>query len=70
MKRPSHGRKTHRPRPTPDQLLQHIQAFADQHHHEWQLELTDQAPNWTYLLGLHLRLVELEQLTPATGELL
>ena len=53
-----------------DQFCNYANAMADLHHSEWQKELVHAAPNWIYLLGLHLRLIELERLEESAGELL
>ena len=56
--------------PTTDLLRQHIEAMAEEHREAWHCELMSAAPYWTYLLGLHLRLVELENLEAGVEELL
>jgi hypothetical protein len=56
--------------PTLDQLQQYIQCMADEHQQTWRAELMSSAPYWVYLLGLHLRLVELDHLENAVEELL
>lgn len=61
------------PQPMPatlDQMELYVQRLYDHHQQEWQTEILDPAPEWVYLLGVHLRLVELEQLEPAVQELL
>ena len=55
---------------TCDELLNFARLMADQYQEEWHRELLEDKPEWTYLMGLHLRLVELEQLEPAVKELL
>jgi hypothetical protein len=62
--------RTRKTEPTPDLIRRYIQCSADEHHLSWQAELTGSAPHWTYMLGLHLRLIELEHLEAAAGELL
>jgi hypothetical protein len=62
--------RTRKTEPTPDQIRQYIRCSVDEHHLSWQAELTSSEPHWAYLLGLHLRLVELEHLETAAGELL
>jgi hypothetical protein len=66
-RKPACTRKTE---PTPDQIRRYIECSTDEHHLSWQAELTSSEPHWVYLLGLHLRLVELEHLETAAGELL
>jgi hypothetical protein len=56
--------------PTPDQIRQHIQCMADEHQFAWQAELMTSSPHWVYLLGLHLRMVELDHLEDAVEQLL
>jgi hypothetical protein len=56
--------------PTPAQIRRYIECSADEHYFSWQAELISSEPKWVYLLGLHLRLVELEHLETAAGELL
>ena len=56
--------------PTTDLLRQYMQSLAEEHQEAWRSELMSAAPYWTYLLGLHLRLVELENLEAAVQELL
>jgi hypothetical protein len=59
-----------KPCPTPDEFQAYLEKFYDLHQKEWHSELLEPAPEWIYLLGLHLRLVELEQLELAVPELL
>jgi hypothetical protein len=47
-----------------------MECMADEHQLAWHTELLSSAPHWVYLLGLHLRMCELEHLEPAAGELL
>lgn len=63
-------KKTFAPPPTPEQLQQFVERMADEHQIAWQSELLGNAPYWEYLLGLHLRLVELEHMGTAVEELL
>ena len=73
MKRPRRGKTAHthpsNP-PTPDQIRRYVQCAADEHHLSWQAELTSDQPHWVYLLGLHLRLVELDRMEEGVEELL
>ena len=55
---------------TPDELEAYIQRFTDEHYAEWHKAVLDAAPQWTFLLALHLRLVELERMKSAVQELL
>jgi hypothetical protein len=59
-----------KPQPTPDQIHHYIQLMSDQHQGEWQCELQSSAPHWEYLLGLHLRMIELNHPETASAELL
>jgi hypothetical protein len=56
--------------PTSDQISQYMHALAEEHQAAWHAELTSPAPHWVYLIGLHLRLVELEHVEEAAQELL
>ncbi len=48
-----------------------IREAHEQHVVEWHVELLGvMTPDWTYLLGLHLRLVELEALLRGVDDLL
>ena len=55
---------------TPGQILAHVDFLIDEHLGAWQSEVFSDAPRWPVLLGLHLRLVELEHLESGAGELL
>jgi hypothetical protein len=71
MKRASRRRSVpNKPTPSADQIRQYVQLMSDQHQKAWQHELHSKAPHWTYLLGLHLRMVELDHLEAAAAELL
>ena len=59
-----------KPEPTCDHIQQYMQALAEEHQAAWHAELTSAAPHWVYLIGLHLRLVELEHVEEAAQELL
>lgn len=59
-----------KPKPSPDELRQYMQALSEEHQQAWQEELLEAAPYWTYLLALHLRIVELDHLEEAVQELL
>ena len=66
-------RKRSAPRPaepTPDQIRCYMQRMVEEHQQAWQQELTSAAPYWIYLIGLHLRMVELDHLEEAVQELL
>jgi hypothetical protein len=56
--------------PTPDQLRQHMRLMSDEHQQAWHEELMEKAPYWVYLIGLHLRLIELEHMETAVQEFL
>lgn len=73
MKRPRRGKSAHTNKtnpPSPDQIRRYVQCMADEHYLSWQVELTSAQPHWVYLLGLHLRLVELERMEEGVEELL
>jgi hypothetical protein len=70
MKRCTKRLASRKPEPTPDQVRQYMQALAEEHYQAWHAELTTSAPHWVYLIGLHLRLVELEHLEEAAAEFL
>jgi hypothetical protein len=53
-----------------DQVELYTERLVDHHQQEFHDELLEPAPEWIYLLGVHLRLVELEHLAPAVQELL
>ena len=55
--------------PTADQLQNFIDAMRVEHEFHFTRELHSAAPNWEYLLALHLRMTELEHLVPAVGDL-
>ncbi len=65
-----HKPASRQPEPTADQIRQYMQAMADQHQEAWHKELTSSAPEWIYLLALHLRMAELEHLDEAAVEFL
>ena len=56
--------------PARDEVQAYLEKFYDDHQKEWQAEIMESQPKWPYLLGLHLRLVELENLETAVKELL
>jgi len=62
--------RTRKNDPSPDQIRHYMECMADEHQLAWHTELLSSAPHWVYLLGLHLRMCELEHLEPAAGELL
>ena len=47
-----------------------MRLMADEHQQAWHEELMDHAPYWIYLIGLHLRMVELEHMETAVQEFL
>ena len=72
MKRPRHRTQRMQP-PQPvsvDTLRSYMKAVSDNHNEEWSAELMSDAPYWTHLLALHLRMVELDHLEEAVQELL
>ena len=70
MKRCNKQPASRKPEPTADQIRRHMQCMANEHHEAWHAELTSSQPHWVYLIGLHLRLVELEHLEEAVQEFL
>jgi hypothetical protein len=67
MKRSSsHGPKR---RPTPRQIRGYLEALQHEHQFAYQEELLSDSPQWVVMLGLHLRLVELEHLEAGLQEL-
>ena len=70
MKRGRKQAAARKTEPTPDQIRGYMQALAEEHQQAWQAELTSSQPHWVYLIGLHLRLVELEHVEEAAQEFL
>jgi hypothetical protein len=62
--------RTRKTDPSPEQIRRYMQLMSDQHQLEWGAELRSQAPHWVYLIGLHLRMVELDRMEEAVQELL
>lgn len=69
MKRASRKRSERR-RPTPEQIRGYLEALQHEHQFAWQEELLSDSPHWVVMLGLHLRLHELEHLEAGMQELL
>jgi hypothetical protein len=59
-----------KPEPTPDEIRDYLAKFYDQHQAEWHREILQPAPEWIYLIGVHLRLIELEKMEAAVEEFL
>jgi hypothetical protein len=60
-----------RPAPTTiEQLRANFEAMADDYQDLWIEEVLSDAPRWGHVLGLHLRICELERLEEAGWELL
>ena len=58
-------------RPAADPVVRrYIARMLTEHHLQWQQQVMGPAPDWELLLGLHLRMIELEGLEQAAGELL
>jgi hypothetical protein len=55
---------------SPDEIRAYLEKFYDQHQAEWHAEILDPHPEWIYLLGVHLRLIELEKMESALEEVL
>ena len=53
-----------------DEIEQFMQHLSDEHQQEWHKTVLGESPQWTFLLALHLRLVELEHMKSAVEELL
>jgi hypothetical protein len=53
----------------PDEIQQYVQTLYDEHQQEWQSAILDPAPDWPFLLALHLRMIELDHLETAVQEL-
>ena len=72
MKRPRHRiERTQPPKPASvDTLRSYMRAMSANHNEEWSTELMSESPYWAYLLGLHLRMIELDHLEEAVQELL
>ena len=66
------SRKRHAPlplEPTPgDQIRTYLHELVDQHYQAWDQQLHQTEPEWSHLLALHLRLVELENMEAALQE--
>jgi hypothetical protein len=69
MKRPRHRTQPRQP-VTVDTLRSYMQAMSENHNEQWSAELMSDAPYWIHMLGLHLRMIELDRLEEAVGELL
>ncbi len=59
-----------RSRSEPDEIRGYIRQLYDHHQREWHRRLLAAAPEWSFLLALHLRLIELERMESAVEELL
>ena len=57
-------------RPSPRQIRDYLEVLQHEHHLAYNVELLSDDPQWIMLLGLHLRMVELEQLEAGMQELL
>lgn len=51
-----------------DEVRQYVQRLYDEHQQEWQGAILDPVPDWTFLLALHLRMIELENMQAAIEE--
>lgn len=63
------GRRRPAP-PTIEELRANFEAMADGYQDLWSEEVLSDAPRWGHVLGLHLRICELEHLEEAGLELL
>jgi hypothetical protein len=70
QRKPSSRARCTRTNASNDELLAFARLLIDQYQQEWHRELQEEKPEWIYLLNLHLRMVELEQMEPAVKELL
>ena len=68
MKKKTVGRR--RPAPSIEELRATFEMMADTLHDLWAEEVLSDAPRWGHVLGLHLRICELEHLEEAGLELL
>ena len=68
--KPASRKREPRRRPTPQQIRGYLEALQHEHHLAFQVELLSNNPQWIVMLGLHLRMVELEQLEAGMQELL
>jgi hypothetical protein len=68
--KPASRKPSERRRPTPRQIRGYLEALQHEHQFAWQDELLSNGPQWVVMLGLHLRLVELERLAEGMQELL
>lgn len=69
MMKNTSGRRRRQP-PTIEELRASFDEIMDQVQDYWQEEVLSDAPCWGLVLGLHLRLCELEHLQEAGLELL
>ena len=69
MKKNQSGRRRSAP-PTIEELQANFEALADGYQDLWIEEVLSDAPRWGHVLGLHLRICELEHLEEAGLELL
>ena len=68
MKRAS--RKRAEEQLTPEQFREYVKDLQCEHQAAWQEQAFSDGPQWIVMLGLHLRLVELERLADSMEELL
>jgi hypothetical protein len=69
-RRPRKKAAHQKPQPTPAQIRRYLECVADEHQQAWHHELMGEAPQWVYLIGLHLRMIELEHMDVAAEEFL
>ena len=68
MKRSS--RKRAQEQLSPEQFREYVNELQSEHQTAWQEQAFSNGPQWIVMLGLHLRLVELERLADGLKELL
>lgn len=70
MKRASRKCRNQNLQLPPAGMREYLDFLIADHTMAWEVEVTSPSPRWQVVLGLHLRLAELEHLEEAAGELL
>jgi hypothetical protein len=55
---------------SPERFREYVQELQREHQAAWNEQAFSDGPQWIVMLGLHLRLVELERLADSLEELL
>ena len=55
---------------SPEQFREYVNELQSEHQAAWHEQAFSDGPQWIVMLGLHLRLVELERLADSMEELL